>query len=137
MMSVFTQWATILSPIIATIAIGVSFCISRKSSQDAQKQINKIQELLDVFIAVQNLNIFEVQKKYESELKQVNTVIEELEYDIVTAVSPFLGGALIDKIHEQEDRSALKRELKKLIAKREEIEHNLSLIQNYINKTRK
>ncbi len=70
-------------------------------------------------------------------MKQVNTEIEELEYDIVTAVSPFLGGALIDKIHEQEDRSALKRELKKLIAKREEIEHNLSLIQNYINKTRK
>ena len=127
----------ILTLIVSVIAVVVALWISRKSSNDAQQQINKIQELLDVFVAVQNLNISEVQKKYESELEKVNTEIEELEYDIVTAVSPFLGGALIDRIHEQENRSALKRELKGLMTKRKEIEHNLSLIQNYINKTTK
>ena len=127
----------ILTLIVSVIAVVVALWISRKSSKDAQQQIGKIQELLDVFVAVQNLNISEVQKKYESELEKVNTEIEELEYDIVTAVTPFLGGALIDRIHEQENRSALKRELKKLLAKRKEIETNLSLIQNYINKTRK
>lgn len=125
----------ILTLIVSVIAVVVALWISRKSSKDAQQQIGKIQELLDVFVAVQNLNISEVQKKYESELEKVNTEIEELEYDIVTAVTPFLGGALIDRIHEQENRSALKRELKGLMTKREEIEHNLSLIQNYIKKT--
>ena len=125
----------ILTLIVSVIAVVVALWISRKSSKDAQQQIGKIQELLDVFVAVQNLNISEVQKKYESELEKVNTEIEELEYDIVTAVSPFLGGALIDRIHEQENRSALKKELKKLIEKRKELEYNLSLIQNYIKKT--
>ncbi len=52
----------ILTLIVSVIAVVVALWISRKSSNDAQQQINKIQELLDVFVAVQNLNIFEVQK---------------------------------------------------------------------------
>ena len=127
----------ILTLIVSVIAVVVSLHISRKSSQDAQKQINAIHELLDVFVAVQNLNIFETQQKYKKQLEEVDREIEELKNDIDIAVSPFLGGALIDRIHEQENRSALKRELKGLMTKREEIEHNISLIQNYINKTTK
>lgn len=55
----------ILTLIVSVIAVVVSLRISRKSSQDAQKQINAIHELLDVFVAVQNLNIFETQQKYK------------------------------------------------------------------------
>lgn len=137
MIDCIVTWATILSPIVGTIAIIVSICISRKSSQDTQRQINEIRNLLDVLVAIHNLNAFEAQKQYEKELEAVNREIEELMDDIDTIVSPFLGGALIDRIHEQENRSALKRELQELMAKRKEIEYSLSLIDNYIKKTKK
>ena len=43
----------ILTLIVSVIAVVVALWISRKSSKDAQQQIGKIQELLDVFVAVQ------------------------------------------------------------------------------------
>lgn len=137
MMSVFTQWATILSPIIATIAIGVSFCISRKSSQDAQRQINEIRNLLDVFIAVHNLDIFETQRKYQQQLVEIDEEIEDAKTSVETAISPFIGGAPIDHIHEHEDQIRYKKYLNQLLAKRKEIETQLALIDNYIKKTTK
>lgn len=137
MMSVFTQWATILSPIIATIAIGVSFWISHKSSQDAQCQINEIHNLLDVFIAVHNLDIFEAQRKYQQQLVEIDEEIEDAKTSVETAVSPFVGGALIDRIHECENQLRHTEYLNQLLAKRKEIETQLALIDNYIKKTTK
>ncbi|MBR4154000.1 MAG: hypothetical protein IKY67_13900 [Paludibacteraceae bacterium] len=126
-MNCLMQWATILSPIVGVIAIIVSIRISRKSSKDAQKQINAIHELLDVFVAVQNLNIFEVQKKYESELQQVEKELKNL--DNFSPEKNIL--AISYHMHNKQQKE------KELYAKRKEIKHNLSLIQNYINKTRK
>lgn len=137
MMCVFTQWATILSPIIATIAIGVSFWISRKSSQDAQRQINEIRNLLDVLVAVHNLDIFEAQRNYQQQLVEIDEEIEDAKTSVETAISPFVGGALIDRIHERENQLRHTEYLNQLLAKRKEIETQLALIDNYIKKTTK
>lgn len=137
MMCVFTQWATILSPIIATIAIGVSFWISRKSSQDAQRQINEIRNLLDVLVAVHNLDIFEAQRNYQQQLVEIDEEIEDAKTSVETAISPFIGGALIDRIHERENQLRHTEYLNQLLAKRKEIETQLALIDNYIKKTTK
>ena len=67
MMDILIQWATLLSPIISVIAIIVALCIARSSSKDAQKQIDAIHNLLDVFIAANNLDIVDAQRKYQSQ----------------------------------------------------------------------
>ena len=115
----------ILTLIVSVIAVVVALWISRKSSKDAQQQIGKIQELLDVFVAVQNLNISEVQKKYESELKQVEKELKGL--DDLSYERKFLSIS-------SHMESKMQRE-KELLAKRKEIENNLLSIQNYIKKT--
>ena len=59
------QWATLLSPIISVIAVIVALRVANHSSKDAQKQINAIRHLLDVFVAANNLDIVEAQRKYQ------------------------------------------------------------------------
>ena len=117
----------ILTLIVSVIAVVVALCISRKSSQDAQKQIDAIHELLDVFVAVQNLNIFETQQKYKKQLEEVDREIEEI--NNFSPEKNILDVSCHMHLKQQKE--------KELYAKRKEIKHNLSLIQNYINKTRK
>ena len=49
-------------------------------------------------------------------------------------VSPFIGGAKIQQIMAVQEKMAQKEHLDQLLAKRREIEVNLSLIQDYIKK---
>lgn len=55
----------------------------------------------------------------------------QMEVDIV---SPFVGGARIHQIQEAQEKASQIAHLTQLQAKRKEIEINLSLIQDYINK---
>ena len=114
------QWATLLSPIISVIAIIVALHVARSSSKDAQKQIAAIRHLLDVFVAANNLDI--VDKEIED---------AQMEVDIVY---PFVGGARIDHIIAAQEKAKQKAHLNQLLAKRREIEVNLSLIQDYVKK---
>ena len=99
MMDILTQWATLLSPIISVIAIIVALCIARSSSKDTQKQIDAIHNLLDVFVAANNLDIVETQRKYQFQLTELNKRIKDAKEDIETVHYPFLGrGARIDDI---------------------------------------
>lgn len=132
-----TQWATLLSPIISVIAIIVALCIARSSSKDVQKQIDAIHNLLDVFVAVHNLDIVEAQRKYESQLLNLDKQIEDAEIRVETAISPFSNGTRINHIQEQEEYLNRKEYLNQLLAKRKELENNLALIDDYIKKTRK
>ena len=132
-----TQWATLLSPIISVIAIIVALYIARSSSKDAQKQIDAIHNLLDVFVAVHNLDIFDAQRKYESQLLDLDKQIEDAEIRVETAISPFSNGARINHFEEQEEYRNRKEYLNQLLAKRKELENNLALIDDYIKKTRK
>lgn len=127
------QWATLLSPIISVIAIIVALYVARSSSKDAQKQIAAIRHLLDVFIAANNLDIVEAQRKYQQQLVELDKEIEDAQME-VDIVYPFVGGARIDHIIAAQEKAEQKAHLDQLLAKRREIEVNLSLIQDYVKK---
>ena len=127
------QWATLLSPIISVIAIIVALHIARTSSKEAQKQIAAIRNLLDVFMAANNLDIVEAQRKYQRQLAELDKEIEEAQME-VDIVYPFIGGARIDHIIAAQEKAEQKAHLNQLLAKRSEIEVNLSLIQDYVKK---
>lgn len=127
------QWATLLSPIISVIAIFVALHVARSSSKDAQKQIAAIRHLLDVFVAANNLDIVEAQRKYQQQLVELDKEIEDAQME-VDIVYPFVGGARIDHIIAAQEKAKQKAHLDQLLAKRREIEVNLSLIQDYVKK---
>jgi hypothetical protein len=133
MLDSLTQWATLLSPIISVIAIIVALHVARSSSKDAQKQIAAIRHLLDVFVAANNLDIVEAQRKYQQQLVELDKEIEDAQMEI-DMVSPFIGGARIDHIIAAQEKAEQKAHLDQLLAKRREIEVNLSLIQDYVKK---
>ena len=135
-MECWIQWATLVSPIISVVAIIVALCVARSSSKDAQKQITAIHNLLDVFVAVNNLDIVEAQRKYQRQLAELDRQIEDAQFDVDT-VYPFVGGALIDKIEAAQEKQGQINRLNSLLAKRKEIETNLSLIDDYIKKATK
>ena len=138
MMDILTQWATLLSPIISVIAIIVALCIARSSSKDAQKQIDAIHNLLDVFIAANNLDIVEAQRKYQSKLTELDKRIKDAKEDLETEHYPFFGrGARIDDIEAIEGQKERKRYLDNLLQQREKVELSLSLIDDYIKKATK
>ncbi|MCR8912410.1 hypothetical protein NW211_10445 [Barnesiella sp. ET7] len=127
------QWATLLSPIISVIAIVAALKVANGSSKDAQKQIAAIRHLLDVFVAANNLDIVEAQRKYQEQLAKLDKEIEDaqMKFDMV---SPFIGGAKIHQIMAVQEKAEQKAHLDQLLTKRMEIEVNLSLIQDYIKK---
>lgn len=128
-----TEWATLLSPIISVVAIIVALIVARSSSKDAQQQIKAIRHLLDVFVAANNLDIVEAQRKYQQQLAELDSQIEDAQMDVDT-VYPFVGGARIGHIIAAQEKAEQIEHLAQLVAKRKEIEVNLSLIQDYINK---
>lgn len=127
------QWATLLSPIISVIAIIVALHIARTSSKEAQKQIAAIRNLLDVFVAANNLDIVEAQRKYQRQLAELDKEIEEAQMEVDT-VYPFIGGARIDHIIAAQEKAKQNAHLNQLLSKRREVEVNLSLIQDYVKK---
>lgn len=135
-MDSWIQWATLASPIISVIAIIVALCVARSSSKDAQQQISAIRNILDVFVAANNLDIVEAQRKYQRQLVELDSQIEDAKFD-VEAVYPFVGGSLIHKIEAAQKKQGQIERLDQLLAKRKEIEINLSLIDDYIKKAMK
>ena len=132
-MECWIQWATLASPIISVVAIIVALCVARSSSKDAQKHIIAIHNLLDVFVAANNLDIVEAQRKYQRQLAELDRQIEDAKFDVDT-VYPFVGGAKIHQIVAAQEKLEQIEYLDQLLAKRKEIETNLSLIDDYIKK---
>lgn len=132
-MECWIQWATLASPIISVAAIIVALCVARSSSKDAQKQITAIRNLLDVFVAANNLDIVEAQRKYQRQLTELDRQIEDAKFKVET-VYPFVGGAKIHQIAAAQEKMEQMEHLDQLLAKRKEIETNLSLIDDYIKR---
>lgn len=135
-MECWIQWATLVSPIISVVAIIVALCVARSSSKDAQRQITAIHNLLDVFVAANNLDIVEAQRKYQRQLAELDRQIEDAQIDVDT-VYPFVGGSLIHKIEAAQKKQGQIDRLNSLLEKRKELEINLSLIEDYIKKATK
>lgn len=125
--------ANLLSPLISVIAIIVALIVARSSSKYAQEQIKAIRHLLDVFVAANNLDIVEAQRKYQQQLVALDSQIEDAQM-AVNIVNPFSGGARIDCIMDVQEKSQQIEHLNRLLAKRKEVEINITLIQDYINK---
>ena len=136
MINFLIQWATLASPIISVVAIIVALCVARSSSKDAQKQITAIHNLLDVFVAANNLDIVEAQRKYQRQLAELDRQIEDAQFDVGT-VYPFVGGSRIHQIEAMQNKMEQKEYLDQLLVKRKELMVNLALIDDYINKATK
>lgn len=128
------QWVTLLSPIISVIAIIVALKVAHDSSKDAMEQVKAIRNLLDVFVAANNLDIVEAQRKYQQQLVDLDKQIEQARMDYET-IYPFRSAVRIEQeIAKQEKAKTKKSILNTFFVKRKEIETNLLLIQDYINK---
>lgn len=128
-------WATIASPIIGAIAIIVALWVAKRSSQAAKKQIDAVYDLLDVFIASQNLNIKNALCEYISQKNSLDMQIEDAQEDFETIHNPFLYSApRIEVVEELENQKERKRKLDNLLAEREDIETNIKIIQCYLEK---
>ena len=123
------QWVTLLSPIISVIAIIVALKVAHDSSKDAMEQVN----LLDVFVAANNLDIVEAQRKYQQQLVDLDKQIEQARMDYET-IYPFRSAVRIEQEIAKQEKAKQKEYLEHLFVKRKEIETNLLLIQDYINK---
>lgn len=132
-MKFYIELATLLSPIISVIAVIVALIIARRSSIDAKEQIKSIRHLLDVFIAANNLNIKEALRKSQQQLSEINSLIEDAQEEL-EVVSPFISSVRIDYIEEMQEKNKQRIYFKQLLSKREELESNIALIQDYINK---
>ena len=132
-------WATVLSPIIGVIAIIVALYISHKSSKDAQKQIDAVYNLLDVFVAAQNPSMLEAKKQYEQQLLLVNQKIRIVNENLAMAHNSFVGrgGPRIEDMEIKEDISKLKLNLGSLLENQKELENKINVINVYLDKVKK
>ncbi len=128
--------ATLLSPIVGVLAIVVALFVARRSSKDAQQQIEVIHALLEVFIAAHNLDILENKRKYERRLQDLDRQIESLE-ESVNIANPFIGGVLIDRIEMHQEGLQKQEKLYQLLEERKELLINLNILNNYIKKASK
>lgn len=110
----YIAWATLLSPIISVIAIIVALFVARSSSKDAREQIKSIRNLLDVFVAANNLDIVEAQRKYQQQLRELNNMIEDAQME-VDIVNPFVGGVRIERIMDTQEKAAKQIDRKSVV----------------------
>lgn len=130
--------ATVLSPIIGAIAIGVAMYISHKSSEETQKQIEAIQNLLDIFVAAQNPTMIEAKQKYAQQLSLVKQKIRIARETLAMAHSPFMGrGPKIEDIETSHEISKKQLELESLLEEQSELENKIAVIQTYLDKVKK
>lgn len=130
-------WATVLSPIVGVIAIIVALVVAKDSSDDAQKQIKAIYNLLDVFVAAQNPNMMTAMQHYQLQLAQLDEQIEAAKEDLET-VNPFYGrGPRIEDIEYLAEKEEQKQHLNDLQKQRDKIEMQLNLILSYLTKVAK
>ena len=140
--------AALSGPIISAIAIVVAILISRRSSKDAQKQIDEIRrstqkqvgalhEQIEAFRAAQVPEMLASLEQYKAQLDSLDKQIEDAqeEYEVV---NPFfgLGGAPIDDITYLEDKKQQAQGLKQLKAQRKKIVNQIQLIESFLNKTK-
>ena len=138
-MNLVMFWATVLSPIIGAIAIIVALYISHKSSKDAQKQLDAVYNLLDVFVAAQAPTMIETKRQYEQQLKQLNFQIKDAEEELEMAKNSFAfnSGVRIEVIEAREEVAERRKILSNLLAKQKELKDLLSVINVYLDKVKK
>lgn len=119
--------ATIVSPIIGAVAIVVALIVSRRSSRDAQRQI-------DVFMAAQAPDMLAAKEQYEKQLHHVDSQIAEVQQQL-SIVDPFAGrGPLIEQYEKKSIKQGQMAQLQKLQKQREKIVKQIQLINSFLAK---
>lgn len=119
--------ATIASPIIGAVAIVVALIVSRRSSRDAQRQI-------DVFMAAQAPDMLAAKEQYEKQLHHVDSQIAEVQQQL-SIVDPFAGrGPLIEQYEKKSIKQGQMAQLQKLQKQREKIVKQIQLINSFLAK---
>lgn len=111
------------------VAIVVALIVARDSSKDTVKQVKAIYNLLDVFVAANNPNIEDARLNYLEQLTDIDGRIRRVKESTEIVRNPFRDDEI--ELHE---KAKLRIVLNQLKGKRKEIERNLSLIEDYINK---
>lgn len=130
-MEFWLQIATIASPIIGAVAIIVSLWISHQSSKEAKEQILKMSQLLETFVAAENIHLVGIKQENAKALAELEPKIQELQLQLST-VSPFRAVCSIEEKDEQRARQTLLDELQMLNKKKEDFLKEQSLIHDYI-----
>lgn len=137
-MNLVMFWATVLSPVIGAIAIGVALYISHKSSKEAKNQIEAVYNLLDVFVAVQNPSMLEAKRQYEQQLAQLNFQIDNAKEELEMAKNSFAfnSSVRIEVIDAREEVAERRKILSSLLEKQKELNDLLSVINAYLDKVK-
>ena len=130
-------WATVLSPIVGVIAIIVALIVARSSTREIKRQVDATYNLLDVFVAAQNPTMLEAKKQYEQQLAQLNQQIGAAKVDVETTHLPSYVVNRLEAADAAEKQLKRIQYLEELINRRKEVEEKLSLIQSYLDKTKK
>lgn len=130
-------WATVLSPIVGVIAIIVALIVARSSTNEIKRQVDATYNLLDVFVAAQNPTMLEAKKQYEQQLAQLDQQIGAAKVDVETTHLPFYVVNRLEAVDAAEDQLKRIQYLEELINQRKEVDEKLSLIQSYLDKTKK
>lgn len=130
-------WATVLSPIVGVIAIIVALIVARSSTKEIKRQVDATYNLLDVFVAAQNPTMLEAKKQYEQQLAQLNQQIGAAKVDVETTHLPSYVVNRLEAADAAEKQLKRIQYLEGLINQRKEVEEKLSLIQSYLDKTKK
>jgi hypothetical protein len=130
-------WATVLSPIVGVIAIIVALIVARSSTKEIKRQVDATYNLLDVFVAAQNPTMLEAKKQYEQQLAQLDQQIEVAKVDVETTHLPSYVVNRLEVVDAAERQLKRIQYLEDLINQRKEVEEKLSLIQSYLDKTKK
>ena len=128
--------ATISGPIISAIAIGVALWISMRSSKDAQKQIDELHNLLEVFVASQTPALLDALQQYKKQLNQLDTQIKHDAFSLSCMKNDFrrMSGARIERIEVAEEEKQKSKDLQELKSKRAQVERQINLIETYLKK---
>ena len=111
--------------------------VARSSTREIKRQVDATYNLLDVFVAAQNPTMLEAKKQYEQQLAQLDQQIEAAKDDIETIRHPFGFVNRLEAAEAAEDQLKRIQYLEELINQRKEVEEKLSLIQSYLDKTKK
>ena len=138
-MELILQIATIAGPIIGAIAIVVALCIANRSAKDAQKQIDELHNLLEVFVASQTPAMVQALQQYKQQINELDEQIEDGEFSLSCLKNDMRhwSGVGIDRIEVAQEEKQSKESIQELKEKRSTINRQIQLIETYLQKANK
>lgn len=127
-------WAAISSSRSAQKQIEEVHHASVKASEEAQKQISAITQLLDVFMIANTPQILEIKHKYELDLNKIKSRIVEVKEKSVIVRYPWGYRNITDEIDNREQGRKFQEQLSELNSEKERLEYILNILQEFLKR---